>query len=361
MTAVDPHPAVSTQLIVDVDVHCAPRSLRDLEPYLNPYWMEYARGAEIDLSPSFVGAYPPAAATSATTEARAAGTFPPDRVDALRAQLLDRRDDGVSILTCTTPFATNRNPYYEAAIASAVNDWIRTEWLDRDDRLRGSLTIPTLDTDAAVKEIDRLGGDKRFVQVLLPVRGLDNRLGHVRFRKALAAAARHDLVVGLHAWGRIGSSPTPTGFTHTYLEDYLTNSQVVAQAQLVSLITEGVFDVIPDLRVALLECGFSWIPALMWRFDKDWKGVWREVPWMLHKPSDYLYRHFRVSTQPAHLPHDPEHVRQALEMVRAPELLMFASDYPHDHGDGGERLLAALREEERSAVLAGNARDLYRI
>jgi hypothetical protein len=47
------------------------------------------------------------------------------------------------------------------------------------------------------------------------------------------------------------------------------------------------------------ERGFSWMPALLWRFDKDWKGVWREVPWVRERPSDYVRGHFRATTEPA--------------------------------------------------------------
>ena len=61
---------------------------------------------------------------------------------------------------------------------------------------------------------------------------------------------------------------------------------------MLSLVSEGVFERFPDLRVVLIECGFAWLPLLLWRFDKDWKGVWREVPWLKHRPSEYVAEHF---------------------------------------------------------------------
>jgi predicted TIM-barrel fold metal-dependent hydrolase len=126
-----------------------------------------------------------------------------------------------------------------------------------------------------------------------------------------------------------------------------------------SLVTEGVFDRFPDLRVSLMECGFSWLPFLLWRLDKDWKAVWREVPWLQAKPSEYVYRHFRATIQPAHLPKDPSRVAEAAEMIRAPEFLMYASDHPHDHGLGADLLLDVLDDSDREAVLEGNASELY--
>ena len=70
------------------------------------------------------------------------------------------------------------------------------------------MVVPTLDTTAAVREIERLGARPAVVTVLLPVR-TDSRWGNVAHRPLLRAAAEHDLVVTLHAWGRGGQAPRP--------------------------------------------------------------------------------------------------------------------------------------------------------
>ncbi len=154
--------------------------------------------------------------------------------------------------------------------------------------------------------------------------------------------------------------PTPSGFTTTYLEDYVGN-QPIAQAQVLSFVSEGVFERFPDLRVVLMECGFAWLPPLLWRFDKDWKGVWREVPWVKRRPSEYVTEHLVATTAPAHLPADPVALTQLLEMMDAPGMLAYASDYPHDHGDGLGVLLDQLSDSDRSRVMWGNAAALYRL
>jgi predicted TIM-barrel fold metal-dependent hydrolase len=344
-------PERDTITTVDAEVHCAPASMQTLQPYLSNYWRNYIADGEIALT-SMRRSYP----------AHAATTHSPDPCTVEELRTAWPHDDGtVGILACTTSFGANRNPYYEAAFTRAINDWMRNEWLDHDGRLRGSMVVPGMNVDAAVEEIERLAADRRFVQVLLPVRGHDVRWGNIRFRRIFQAAARHHLVVALHAWGRPTSAPTPTGFTHHYQEDYLSNSQITVQAQVVSLITEGVFDELPDLRIALLECGFSWIPGLLWRFDKDWKALWREVPWLTQRPTEYLYRHFRASTAPAALPSQPEHIRRMLDILRARELLLYGSDFPHHHGDGTDRLLRALDEPARADVTRNNAIDFYRM
>lgn len=338
--------------VIDTDVHCAPAGFDALFPYLDAYWRDYITGGTVRIGPALGGQYPPGAPTT--------GPTPPATIDALRERVLDRDDaPGLAILTCLSAFDASRNPYYETALTRAINDWLHEHWLTRDDRVRGSITVPTADPEAAAAEIERRAGQSGWARVLLPVRSVDSRYGNRRYFPILRAAAEAGLPVALHAWGRVGNAPTATGFTHTYLEDYVANSQVIVQGQLVSLVLEGAFDRLPDLRVSLLECGFSWLPALLWRLDKDWRGVWREVPWVKERPSEYVYRHFRISTEPAHLPREDERLTQLLEMARASDVLMYASDYPHDHGDGGSRLLDALDAESRTAVLHRNAAAHY--
>lgn len=335
--------------MIDVDVHCAPSTLRDLDPYLDRYWREYIEGSGIKWSGLRV-AYPPGS--------RITGGPAPATVDDLRAQLLDRDTPEFAILNCLAVFEANRHPYYAAALASAVNDWLRAEWLDRDERLRASIVVPFHDTDAAVEEIERVAGDRRFVQVLLPIRA-DAPLGNRRFHRIYEAAAAHDLTVGLHAWGRPASAPTPGGLTLTHLEDYMSNT-VIVQQHVLSLVSEGVFDRFPELRVSLLECGFAWLPSLLWRWDKDWRGLWREVPWVKEKPSSYVLRNFRATTAPAHLPDTPRQISELVGMI-GHEWLMHASDHPHVHGRGADALYAVLDEDAAQAVRSGNAAAFYRL
>jgi len=331
---------------IDCDVHCAPASYDALLPYLSDYWRQNIAEAGIRLT-GVAHAYPHGVVAAA-----------PSSYEELTSRVLDgAAAPRLVLLNCLTGFETHRNPYFSAAVASATNDWMREEMLARDDRLRASLVVSTVSTEDAVAEIERVGDDPRFVQVLLPVRG-DLPWGHKINHPIFAAARSHSRQVALHAWGRAGKAPTPSGFTTTYLEDYVGN-QPIAQAQVLSFVSDGVFERFPDLRVAVAECGFAWLAPLLWRFDKDWKGVWRELPWLKRRPSEYVVEHFCFTTAPAHLPDEAAAVGQLLEMMDAPGMLTYASDYPHEHGDGMSLLLDQLSEDERRRVLWGNAAALY--
>lgn len=345
---------------IDCDVHVEPPSMDSLLGYIPPYWHEIIHGGRLGVGHRL---YPESEPMSARAEARAAGSFPPHTYAELRAQLLDRYEPLAVILTCVAAFQGSRNPYFEAAMTTAINDWMRAEFLDRDERLRGSVVVPSFHPEAAADEIDRLGSDRRFVQVLLPVRS-ESPWGNIRYRAIHEAASRNRLPITLHAWGPWGMAPTATGTAATYYEDYLYNSQIIAPNQVLSLVAEGVFDRYPELRVCLAELGFAWLPSLLWRFDKDWKALWRETPWVRDKPSAYVRQHFRLTTSPTLIPGrtPPRELAQLAQMLDAGQLLLYSSDYPHDHGsDALENLLAVLGEPGRRAVLRDNAAAFFGI
>ncbi len=160
------------------------------------------------------------------------------------------------------------------------------EWLDRDPRLRAGIAVPTLDPDAAVAEIERIGDDPRFVQVLLPVRN-DAPYGNSATTASRGGGRARPLTVALHAWGRHGHAPAPNGLAPTYLEDYLSNAADRADPP-AEPGERGRVRAPPDAPDRAARVRLRLAAALLWRFDKDWKGLWREVPWVKEKPSAYV-------------------------------------------------------------------------
>jgi predicted TIM-barrel fold metal-dependent hydrolase len=189
-----------------------------------------------------------------------------------------------------------------AALARALNDWLRAEWLDRDPRLRGSITVAPQSPELAVAEIERLAADRRFVQVLLPLRA-EQPLGRRRYWPVYDACARLGLAVAVRPGGNVGAAITPVGWPSHLVEDLASQAQAF-QSQVMSLVLEGVFSRLPELRVVLIGSGVTWLPSLVWRLDKNWKGIRREVPWVDRPPSDVVRRCVRLTVRPFDAPAD---------------------------------------------------------
>ena len=130
----------------------------------------------------------------------------------------------------------------------------------------------------------------------------------------------------------------------------------VFQTQLLNLIVEGVFDRFPNLRMALVEGGWSWLPSLMWRIDKDWKGLRREVPWNTQVPSEYIKQRIRLTLQPMDAPTDDRQLVELIEQLGSDDVLMYSSDYPHWHD---QTLPTGLTDGPRRKILRDNARAFY--
>ena len=342
--------------VIDTDLHNIVPNVEALRPYLPDHWKEYVTQS------AFRGpvdtAYPAKIPTSAI-----AGSVPPEggppgsSLETLRKQVLDPWNVEVGILNCTYAVESIHNPDTAAVMSSAVNDWQIEHWLNKEPRLRASIVVPSTQPEMAAKEIDRVGGHPGFVQVFLPVRSA-MLYGNRHWYPIYEAAARHNLVIGLHFGGSPGNPPTASGWPSYYVEEYVGMGHVF-EAQIMNIITEGVFDRFPTLKMAMIEGGWAWVPAWMWRMDKEWKGLQREIPWVRMPPSEYIRKHMKFTLQPNDTPNASEFLR-IVEQMGTEELIMFSTDYPHWHFDSDEQALSSdLPSGLLRKIRTENARAFY--
>lgn len=342
---------------IDCDVHNTVPSIEVLYPYLSDRWRDYViEHGVTSLEPNY---YPKGASLSVRPGSKPSSGDPAgSNLDLLKEQLLDPWEIRHAILNCLYGVQLIHNEDWALAMARAVNDWQKAEWLEKDSRLRASIVVPTQNPEMAAQEIERLGDHPGFVQVLLLARS-EMTLGRRHYWPIYEAAERHGLVIGVHAGGSAGNPITPVGWPSYYIEDYASLAQAF-QSQLVSLVSEGVFAKFPDLKVVLIESGFTWLPSLMWRLDKNWKGLRREVPWVDRLPSEVIYEHIRLTIQPVDEPPNPEYLLQTIEQLGSDDLLLFSTDYPHWHFDEREDVLpVSLPPDLERKIFVENARALY--
>ena len=308
--------------IVDADLHNIVPHISSLLPFMERHWQEYFGnsrfGGPIDTS------YPTGAATTIRPN------LPPTaatNVADLRENALDPWQSDIAILNCTYEVESLHNPDMATACARAVNQWQAEQWLAHDSRLRASIVVPSKVPMLAVKEIEYWAKHPGFVQIFLPVRSTQ-LYGNRNFWPILEAAVRHDLVVCIHFGGSPGVPSTPTGWPSWHIEEYAGMAQVF-QSQLINLIVEGAFAQFPTLRVVMAEGGWTWLPSLMWRLDKEWKGLRFEIPWVNQFPSDLIRKHVRFTLQPLDAAPDSKLLAQTIAQIESDELLLFSTDYPH--------------------------------
>jgi predicted TIM-barrel fold metal-dependent hydrolase len=256
------------------------------------------------------------------------------------------------------------NPYFAAEIARASNDWCIDRWLtDQDERLYGTLILPTQTPDIAAEEIRRLGNHNRIVGVLLMSTGLGKPFGHPVYDPIHRAAAEMGLPLILHSGGEavggMNVAPTGSGMPSLYLEHHVLNSVQGCMTHLVSLIAHGVFEKYPTLRLVLVECGVAWLPGILWRFDSDYKALRAEVPWLTKAPSEYFHEHVRVTTQPLELSPEKDDMVRLIESFGGDDILCFASDYPHWDTDDPTYVASRLPKRWHKKVFYDNAADLF--
>lgn len=338
--------------MIDCDVHPRVPSMDAILPHLPPFWRDSLRDRGIAALDSI--AYPPGAPLSCRPEHRAGGG-PAADARRLATDLLDPLGISIAILNPLWGVHLIFNADMAAVFATALNDWIAADWLDADPRLRASIVVPLQDPEAAVAEIERRAADRRFVQVLVPVTG-EVPLGRRSLWPVWRAAARHGLPVGIHAGSAYRHPVTSLGWPSHYIEDAAAQSQGF-QSALTSLVCEGAFARLPELRVVLIESGVTWLPGFCWRLDKFWRGARQEVPWVDRPPSEIIRDRVRLTARPFDAP-DGE-VAHLVGMLGGAGMLLAASDYPHWQDDATGLLPPGFSPDLLAALADTNPRATY--
>jgi predicted TIM-barrel fold metal-dependent hydrolase len=343
--------------IIDCDVHNELDGEKCLYPYLASRWLEHVKSYGLR---GFAGGNYPRFVNRLT------GTEPPSGKAAgsdssyTSVHLLDSWNIHYAVLNPLTPAAGQSIPELSAALCTAVNDWQVAEWLDVDPRFRASIIAPIEHADLAVAEIERRASDRRFVQVQFSGRPREP-MGRRKYWPIYEACARHGLHVMSHAFGSGGQPITGAGWPSFYIEDHVGPAQSM-QANIISMVLEGVFETFPTLNVISVENGFAWAASMMWRLDCAYAQLKSEVPHLKHEPSFYVRRNCYYSTQPMEEPHKGEYFGQLLEQLGGIDRLMFASDYPHWDWDAPDQAFPVkLQDAVKSQIYYENGKALYRL
>ena len=339
--------------IIDSDAHENIASWEEIFPWLDRHWQRYF--TEYGMAHYFQEPKPfGKVGTSQPWEGGSLSTS----VDLMERDLIGECGVDIAIINNAAHQFAAKEGWFEfwTAVAHAYNDWQIEHWLADHPRIRGSVNVMPHDPAVAAHEIDRVAEHPQIVQVALPV-VMTRQYGDPFYHPIYEAAQRNGLVIALHHGAQTVGA---TGYGRYFVEWHTTGMPQGMMCQLVSMVVHGVFDKFPSLKVVGLEAGFSWLPSLMSRMDRQYEMFRPEIPWVKRKPSEHFREHVRLATQPM----EDFTARQLLNLIDwigSDEVIMFSSDYPHYDGDMPNATLpGGLPDDIVRKILGENAANTYR-
>jgi predicted TIM-barrel fold metal-dependent hydrolase len=266
----------------------------------------------------------------------------------------------------------------EWAIAAcrAYNNWLYEKFVKVSRRIKGVALIPVQDVDAAVVELGRAVKELGMCGAMLPSNGegIKGHLGAKVYWPLYEEAEKLGCCLAVH-----GGCHNHFGFDtfSTYYPVHALGHPFGIMVQAAGMLAHGVFDRFPRLRVAFLEGGATWVPFFMDRIDRSYNDAHLQVdltgellvgPNPGEKASNYFRRHIREGRIFVGFDCDDSGLGFAVQKAGRDPFL-FASDFPHEIFDAAtcrhelDELLNRddLTEEDKEAVVGGNAQRLYRL
>ena len=247
------------------------------------------------------------------------------------ARLVDMDTDNIDVAvlypTDELPLTVTPDAGFATARAKAYNNWLFKYCQVSPKRLKGIGLVALQGIDGAIAEMNRSVTELGMVgiQIGCTVRE-DTLLSDQRLYPFWAEAERLNVAIAIHG-------PALPSFFRGYFDvnrpDHILEVSHMAHAfaQMMAcsnVVTSGVLERFPDLRIAFLEAGGGWVPYWMNRMDEYNEVAPERWANLSAKPSEYI-KNGRVffSCEPGDefIPHFIEHVGE--------EALLFASDCLH--------------------------------
>ena len=273
------------------------------------------------------------------------------------------------VLYPTFGLAVMQSQHMEAlkACAEVYNDWLREFFSHDPARLLGVALIPLMDTEWAVKELERCAKNG-FRAAMVNCRGLRERppYHHKMYDPFWARVAELGFPLTLHSV--TGWLPSPF---HPQTEEEVPEAPrwVIEQFNEIqgTLGADFIFGCIldrhPSLKIICSEFEMSWMSYFLWRIDMMHGSLSKRValPKLdLAKPSDYIFR----NTWHGWI--DDGHGTEAVKVLGTDRVL-WGSDFPHVRSPGvntqseAAKLLGALSKGDQNKIIAANTAALYNI
>jgi predicted TIM-barrel fold metal-dependent hydrolase len=282
-----------------------------------------------------------------------------------RLQIMDEEGIWLQVLypTLFLAYPLSCNPAYVTAMCDAYNRWLG-DVLSGQERLKWVGVVNLDDISASVRQVQEAKKLGAVGMMILGTAG-DRLLDDPSLLPFYDAVTESNLPLAVHVgW----ASPAINNlYTHIYPSGVIAFSMPVLMG-LVSIMSGGILDRFPNLRLVFLEAGCLWVHFILerlhHRFQHSGKNlaniVSRTAPIQKLEPMEYIKTgnlYFSAEVEDALLP-------QVLDLVGDGQIL-FASDMPH--GDR-ERFAAKILQDRKdipdvakTKILQSNPARFYRL
>ena len=277
----------------------------------------------------------------------------------LRLAHMDAAGIDHAILALTSPGTQTLDADRGRALAELANDQLADAVRAHPDRFSGLAAVGFEDVPAAVAELER-GVTRLGLHGLIVNSHIRGRyLSDPFFWPILEAVEALDVPLYLHP-----NTPNDA-IISTFLESGLDGSvfgfQVETSLHALKMITSGVFDRFPRLRVVLGHLGEA-LPYWLYRLDYMHAGMvashrYPAIGPLQRRISDYLRDNVWITTSGMPAAEPILFARQVL----GPERVMYAMDYPYEYSPDEVRMQDALSlpSAEKRAFFEGIAIDVF--
>lgn len=240
-------------------------------------------------------------------------------------------------------------------LARGYNNWAFDKYSRFSRRLHCVALLPMQDPSEAVKELKRVK-EMGMPGAVLPAFQFQQALGSSAYWPVYEEAERNDFFLGIHGTGFVRGAELIASFKRKGLLVH----PFCQMGEMSSLMTEGVFEAFPKLKVGFLEAGAGWMLYMMDRLDEWWEDEHGRTP-LRQAPSDYVRNgNIFVAAEP--------YEKTLPEVVArfGSEHVFCATDFPHESSEEDRiayvnqwRHLSNLKSEDLENVMSNTARRAY--
>ena len=263
-----------------------------------------------------------------------------------RLEDMDQAGFDMQILTLSIPSVDIFPPEVGENLARVINDEIATICSDRPDHFMALATLPLIDPDRTIKELERCVDELKFNGACMGTNingmGLDNELLYPFYERM----SEYDLPIHIHP-----RAPSDKESYRDYRLGPMIGFEVELCIAVVRLVMGGVMDRFPNLKLIIAHLGGA-IPYLAERVENCYEA-YPECQENISGPAkDYLKRLYYDTVsffEPA--------LMCAYSFLGAEQLIL-GSDYPHVIGDIREAVTSIenldIPQADKEMIYSGN-------